>query len=204
MRAAVAQRRLLSAAYTWNDVTAGRSVVEWAHQMIRDSQAADLAGGAPLSTSAQLRTVWLRLDPTLQRDVPEPLVGMTISSFMEQLDARCQQWSEIAARRRNSHPQGPQRGGQQRTDRPQNNLNRVSSQTSQIPTQTQFDTRGYERPNWNQYDQRQLPPSRPPPSNYPAPYHRQQNPLPQRQLQCRPLLPSIPENKDMLVESLIT
>jgi hypothetical protein len=44
--------------YSWRDVRAGRSVTEWAQNMLRDAQAADITG-----TTTLLRMVWTRLEP---------------------------------------------------------------------------------------------------------------------------------------------
>ncbi|KAJ5902931.1 hypothetical protein N7495_003459 [Penicillium taxi] len=69
-------------------VLAGVSVVRWAQQLFRDAQAAL----GTHSTLAQLTAVWLRLDPNLQQDVPEPTEQTLRSTFIEDLDRRYQQW----------------------------------------------------------------------------------------------------------------
>ncbi|KAJ5420766.1 hypothetical protein N7465_003285 [Penicillium sp. CMV-2018d] len=64
--------------------------VEWAQDMLRDAQAAEITG-----TTTVLRLVWNRLEPALQRDVREPTAATTISQFMADLDLRYGQWYEM-------------------------------------------------------------------------------------------------------------
>jgi hypothetical protein len=63
-----------SSVYSWRDIRAGRSVTEWAQNILRDAQAAEITG-----TTAVLRLVWTRIKPTLQRDICEPTAATTIS-----------------------------------------------------------------------------------------------------------------------------
>ncbi|KAG0156744.1 hypothetical protein PDIDSM_3925 [Penicillium digitatum] len=84
-----------SSVYSWRDVRAGRSVTEWAQNMLRDAQAAEITG-----TTTVLRLVWTRLEPALQRDIREPSPATTISQFMADLDLRYGQWYEMSQRAR--------------------------------------------------------------------------------------------------------
>ncbi|KAG0156312.1 hypothetical protein PDIDSM_3489 [Penicillium digitatum] len=84
-----------SSVYSWRDVRAGRSVTEWAQNMLRDTQAAEITG-----TTTVLRLVWTRLEPALQRDIREPSPATTISQFMADLDLRYGQWYEMSQRAR--------------------------------------------------------------------------------------------------------
>lgn len=79
--------------YSWHDIRVGRSVTEWAQNVLRDAQAAEISG-----TTSLLRLVWTRIEPTLQRDVHELTVTTTISQFVAELDLRYGQWSEMARR----------------------------------------------------------------------------------------------------------
>ncbi|KAG0158329.1 hypothetical protein PDIDSM_5842 [Penicillium digitatum] len=83
-----------SSVYSWRDVRAGRSVTEWAQNMLRDAQAAEITG-----TTTVLRLVWTRLEPALQRDIREPSPATRISQFMADLDLRYGQWYEMFATR---------------------------------------------------------------------------------------------------------
>ncbi|KAJ5494865.1 hypothetical protein N7463_010952 [Penicillium fimorum] len=81
--------------YSWRGVRAGRSVTEWAQNMLRDAQAAEITG-----TTTVLRLVWTRIEPALQRDIREPTAATTISQFMADLDLRYGQWYEMSKRAR--------------------------------------------------------------------------------------------------------
>ncbi|KAJ5347775.1 uncharacterized protein N7506_001028 [Penicillium brevicompactum] len=74
--------------------------------MLRLAQAAEIT-----DTTQQLRIVWMRIDPSLQRDVAEPNAGTSVATFMQQLDQRYGQWLDMAnrANRRRSEGQQPQR-----------------------------------------------------------------------------------------------
>ncbi|QQK42191.1 reverse transcriptase [Penicillium digitatum] len=102
-----------SSVYSWRDVRAGRSVTEWAQNMLRDAQAAEITG-----TTTVLRLVWTRLEPALQRDIREPSPATTISQFMADLDLRYGQWYEMSQRarpmQRQTQPQSVRYQGQQR------------------------------------------------------------------------------------------
>ncbi|KAK9851466.1 Transposon Tf2-1 polyprotein [Penicillium brevicompactum] len=58
--------------------------------MLRLAQAAEIT-----DTTQQLRIVWMRIDPSLQRDVAEPNAGTSVATFMQQLDQRYE-WNQTA------------------------------------------------------------------------------------------------------------
>ncbi|QQK41290.1 reverse transcriptase [Penicillium digitatum] len=127
-----------SSVYSWRDVRAGRSVTEWAQNMLRDAQAAEITG-----TTTVLRLVWTRLEPALQRDIREPSPATTISQFMADLDLRYGQcpnqfviklmWNSIPNVQRQSQQQFPRNAYQ-----PPPNVPQIQAQrTSYVPPQQQ-------------------------------------------------------------------
>lgn len=82
-RASTATSQLLAGNYSWTDVRNARSATAWAQSMLRLAQAAEITD--PMQ---QLRMVWMRIDPSLQRDITEPVSGTTAATFMQQLDQR--------------------------------------------------------------------------------------------------------------------
>jgi dUTPase len=178
--------------YSWRDVRAGRSVTEWAQNMLRDAQAADITG-----TTTLLRMVWTRLEPALQRDVREPTAATTISQFMADLDQRYGQWSEMSrrARPRQTQPQPARYQGQQQRQygAPRYGYNRPSgpgfraqlpfrpynpnpgTDTPQLTWNPNRDTQQQRQPQWDVYV--------PPPN---APQAQGQRPSYAPQQQARP------------------
>ncbi|KAJ5332216.1 uncharacterized protein N7506_005999 [Penicillium brevicompactum] len=65
------------------DVRNARSATAWAQSMLRLAQAAEIT-----DLIQQLRMIWMRIDPSLQRDITEPVSGTTVAAFMQQLDQR--------------------------------------------------------------------------------------------------------------------
>ncbi|QQK48378.1 reverse transcriptase [Penicillium digitatum] len=127
-----------SSVYSWRDVRAGRSVTEWAQNMLRDAQAAEITG-----TTTVLRLVWTRLEPALQRDIREPSPATTISQFMADLDLRYGQcpnqfviklmWNSIPNVQRQSQQRFPRNAYQPPSNVPQTQAQR----TSYVPPQQQ-------------------------------------------------------------------
>lgn len=114
-RASTATNQLLAGSYGWSDVRNTRSAVAWAQNMLRLAQAAEIVD--PIQ---QLRMVWMRIDPSLQRDVSEPTNGTTVAAFMQQLDQRYGQWLDMTNR---TSRRRPERQGQGRPEqRPRANI----------------------------------------------------------------------------------
>ena len=86
-------KQLMDGYYTWSDVQNGRSATSWAQGMLRLARAADITD--PVQ---QLRMVWTRMEPYLQRDIDEPGAGTTVASFIAQLEKRYPQWQNMSAR----------------------------------------------------------------------------------------------------------
>ncbi|KAJ5901893.1 hypothetical protein N7495_002421 [Penicillium taxi] len=96
MRPVTAQARLMApeSQFGWNELRSGKSPVQWARTLMRDAQAADFN-----TTVSQLRMVWMRLDPNLQRDLEPPNDTTTVAEFMDRLELRGEQWAAMAESR---------------------------------------------------------------------------------------------------------
>jgi len=79
--------------YTWNDVRTGRTPREYAQGMLRL-----LKSTGYTATLDQLLRIRQNIDPSLRRDIDEPTETTTLAKFMESLDARYQDWKDLANR----------------------------------------------------------------------------------------------------------
>lgn len=57
----------------WNDVRNARSASAWAQNVLHMAQAAGFG-----DVTQQLRMIWVKIDPALQRDIAEPTESTTV------------------------------------------------------------------------------------------------------------------------------
>ncbi|KAJ6149856.1 hypothetical protein N7471_001055 [Penicillium samsonianum] len=94
--ATTATVQLQQATYFWIDVRHARPASAWAQNFLRMAQAAGFG-----DTTQQLRMIWVKIDPAVQRDIPEPTETTTVDNFMQQLDRRYSQWLGMSVAREN-------------------------------------------------------------------------------------------------------
>ena len=95
-----ALNRMNSLSYGYDDVRAGRLPQSFAEDVIRYARAAEITD--PFN---QMSLIWIRLDPYLRRDVPQPSADMTLVQFLEQLESKTFLWQDIASSYRSSNRQ---------------------------------------------------------------------------------------------------
>ncbi|CAG8253100.1 unnamed protein product [Penicillium olsonii] len=111
-RAASAMAELMSSSYSWTDVRNALPASAWAQTVLRHAHAAGISG-----VTQQLQLAWTHLDPSLQRDIPEPSNGTTVAAFMAQLDQRYGQWFDMTRARRDRRTSNNDRSTPQRWPR---------------------------------------------------------------------------------------
>lgn len=88
MRPSHAAKTLKRSKYNWGDVRSQRSLVMWAHNMLRLAQESN---EYPLVWQ-QIHAVWDQIEIPIRGNVSEPSSETTVASFMEELDGWYNLW----------------------------------------------------------------------------------------------------------------
>ncbi|KAJ5995638.1 hypothetical protein N7481_002615 [Penicillium waksmanii] len=83
-----ALKTLKRSKYNWGDVRCQRSLVMWAHNMLRLAQESN---EYPVAWQ-QIHAVWDQIEIPIRGNVNEPSSGTTVASFMEELDGWYNLW----------------------------------------------------------------------------------------------------------------